>query len=517
MDRPTLHVLLLEDQLDWAAFLRRLLDAVEDVRFVLTHAASLAELCAKLERGTFDAILLDLCVEDSEGLDTFRRAKAAAPDVPIVVQSGLQGSDVAVAAVGLGAQDYILKDEVTARSLSRALLYAVERRRYQEALRVSEERYSLAMRAANAGLWDWDMKKGELHVSARWLTQLGLDGEDGRTLGPDVWATALVEEDRAAFGEAIKAHLEGRTDHFEVEYRIHTAAGTRWCLCRGLAMRDASGQPTRMAGSQSDITRQKRAEERLRHDALHDALTGLPNRTLFRDRLEHALHRIRRDPRKGFAVLFVDLDRFKMVNDSLGHAAGDELLRGVARRLTGLLRPGDTVARLGGDEFAVLLEDASATHDAEITAERLVEALSRPFDVESGEVIVGASVGISHSHAAYLRPEEMLRNADTALYHAKRRGGGHISMFEPQLHAQASERLSLEMDLRRALENDELLLSFQPIVSLADQEIQGFEALLRWNSPTRAWSAPMRSSRWPRTPASSSASATGSCGRPAPA
>ncbi|HET7784685.1 MAG TPA: PAS domain S-box protein, partial [Myxococcales bacterium] len=232
-----------------------------------------------------------------------------------------------------------------------------ERQKTAQALRESEERYALAAQGSNDGLWDWDLRKNRIFFSPRWKAQLGMDdGEIGAA--PDEWFDRVHPDDRARLRSDLGQHLEGRTPNLETELRLrHVDGSWRWMLVRGAAVRDASGKAYRLAGSQTDITDRKFAEEKLLHDALHDGLTGLPNRSLFLDRLSQAMAFSQRREDYRFAVLFLDLDRFKTVNDSLGHTRGDGLLVQVAKRLRAQARPGDTVARLGGDEFAVLLED----------------------------------------------------------------------------------------------------------------------------------------------------------------
>ncbi len=255
-------------------------------------------------------------------------------------------------------------------------------------------------------------------------------------------------------------------------------------LSRGIAVRNETGVPHRMAGSQSDVTDRKEAEARLLHDAFHDALTGLANRALFMDRLGHLIDRSRRRDDL-IAVLFIDLDRFKVVNDSLGHLVGDRLLIAIARRLEECLRPADTVARLGGDEFAILLDTIGEAGDATRIADRILQALQRPFQLENHEVFIGGSLGIAIGPTGYARPEDLLRDADIALYRAKAQGRGRYEVFDTAMHAQVVGLLELETDLRRAVERKEFRLLYQPIVSLATGRIVGFEALLRWPHPER--------------------------------
>lgn len=234
-----------------------------------------------------------------------------------------------------------------------------------------------------------------------------------------------------------------------------------------------------------DITERRRAEEQLLHDAFHDSLTGLPNRALFIDHLKLAVNHLRR--RKGylFAVLFIDLDRFKVINDSLGHMVGDKLLIATARRLESCLREGDTIARLGGDEFTILLDGIKDRGDAQRVAERVQELLAEPFDLAGRELFVTASVGIKYSGTDDEQPEDLLRDADTAMYCAKTFGKAQYQVFDAQMHTSALTNLQLESDLRRAIEREEFHVNYQPIVSLQSGRISGFEALVRWHHPER--------------------------------
>ncbi len=254
---------------------------------------------------------------------------------------------------------------------------------------------------------------------------------------------------------------------------------------RSLIPQIIDGTPVGRVWSFRDVTARTRAEKQLVHDAIHDALTGLPNRTLFMDRLEQALRRSKRHLDYSFALLFVDLDRFKLVNDSMGHIVGDELLVSIAQRIRNCIRPADTVARLGGDEFTVLLEDLGEPEDAVRAAERIESVVSTPMTLREKEIFTTVSIGIAVSAPHYARAEELLRDADIAMYRAKSMGRACHAMFHPGMHSRAVERLQLENDLRRALERDEIVLHYQPIVSLADTRILGFEALMRWNHPQR--------------------------------
>jgi diguanylate cyclase (GGDEF)-like protein/PAS domain S-box-containing protein len=363
------------------------------------------------------------------------------------------------------------------------------RKHAEVALRESEERYALAVQGANDGIWDWNLKSGKVYYSPRWKAMLGYRETEIEDVIEE-WFDRIHPEDVHWVKRNLKEHLDGLTSHFEQEYRVlHRDGGHRWILCRGLAVHDADGKTTRMAGSQTDLTAWKQVEEKLVHDALHDTLTGLPNRVLLMERLRHAIQLCQRSYSL-FAVLFLDLDRFKVINDSLGHMLGDRLLISIADRLSHCLRPSDTIARLGGDEFVVLLEDARDENAVTQIVKRIQQELSLPFNLEGHEVFTAASIGIAFGTKNYIRPEDLLRDADTAMYRAKEQGRGRYEVFNSGMHTHAVELLQIETDLRRALERQELLLHYQPIVSLRTQQIVGFETLLRWKHPKRGMISP---------------------------
>jgi diguanylate cyclase (GGDEF)-like protein/PAS domain S-box-containing protein len=359
-----------------------------------------------------------------------------------------------------------------------------------EALHESEERYAVAAQGANDGLWDWNLKNDRIHYSPRWKSMLGYEGDEVRDQ-PEEWLGRIHPDDQAQVRLDLEAHKGGASSHFESEHRIrHKDGGYLFVLSRGLVVRNPAGQAVRIAGSQTDITLRKRTEEQILHDALHDPLTGLPNRNLFLDRLGQAVARRRRHDDYHFAVLFLDLDRFKLVNDSLGHLAGDRLLVELAKRLSGCLRSEDTVARLGGDEFAILLDEIEDVRDATRVAERIREEQREPFSLDGHDVFSTASIGITLDDPRDRPPEELLRDADTAMYRAKGQGRDRHEIFDDAMHSRAVAVLKLETDLRRALERSELRLVYQPIVSLSTGRMVGAEALVRWEHPERGLLAP---------------------------
>jgi len=356
-----------------------------------------------------------------------------------------------------------------------------ERTHAEHELKRNEERLSLAAEGANDGLWEWDMRTQAFYVSARWKELVGLP-ESGTVAVADDWLGRIHPEDIAAVKQALEAHLAGTTSFFEQEHRLRHEDGTyRRFLCRGVAARRGGRRPGRVAGSLTDTTEQGTAQEQLRSAGFRDPLTGLCNRAVFVERLGRRLVEFKKQ--KGgdwFAALYLDLDRFKVVNDSLGHLVGDELLTAVSRRLEACLRDGDELARLGGDEFAILLNSIADPQQANAVAFRIQKALSDPFSIGGREVFTSASIGIAFASAHYNNPDEIMRDADVAMYHAKSRGKARHELFDADMHERARDRLGLENDLRHAINNNDFEVNYQPIVLLTTRRCVGFESLIRW-------------------------------------
>ncbi|HEU4451824.1 MAG TPA: PAS domain S-box protein, partial [Longimicrobium sp.] len=361
-----------------------------------------------------------------------------------------------------------------------------ERIRAEEALRESEERYRTLFEESRDAVYMSTVEGGLVSANQAFVEMFGYSQDDIR--GGRVEELYYDASDRERFRDEI--FRAGYVRDYEVRLRTR-GGGLRHCLVSATLRRGPDGTVAGFQGIIHDITARKHAEERLAYGALHDALTGLPNRALFVDRLSQALERVRRGGgERPFAVLFLDLDRFKVVNDSLGHGLGDQMLVALGERLKGAVRPGDTVGRFGGDEFTLLLDEIAGPLEATHAAERVLEALAAPFTLDRHEVFTSASVGVAVSTTGTEDPEELLRNADAALSRAKVLGKNRYEVFDRGMHAEAMERLRLETDLRRALERGEFVLHFQPVVKLATGRIAGFEALIRWRHPERGLVSP---------------------------
>jgi diguanylate cyclase (GGDEF)-like protein/PAS domain S-box-containing protein len=365
------------------------------------------------------------------------------------------------------------------------------RKEAEGVLRESQERYMLAIQGANDGLWDWDLLDNEIYYSPRWKAMLGYE-VDEISNSPNEWYKRVHPDDIDEMKRFMTSHFKGLLSHFESEHRmIHRDKSYRWVLTRGLVVRDKNGVPYRMAGSQTDITARKKAEEQLMLDALRDDLTGLPNRAYFLDKLDRVIERSKRRPSYNYAVLFLDLDRFKIINDSLGHALGDKLIVEIANLLRDCLRPGDTIARFGGDEFVILLDDIDSVRDAVEIADCIHEVLKPSIILLNHQIYTTASIGIVLGSGEYDTKEDVLRDADIAMYRAKFFGRARYALFDTEMRKSAIARLELENDLRHALDRDELELYYQPIIELDTNCLVGFEALLRWKHPEKGFVSPL--------------------------
>jgi diguanylate cyclase (GGDEF)-like protein/PAS domain S-box-containing protein len=369
-----------------------------------------------------------------------------------------------------------------------------DRRQTEDALRESEERFRQLAENIQDVFWLFSPETEQwLYVSPAYESIWG-ESCDRLYTHPYSWMERIHPQER----ELVENWVDRKwcREPSSLEYRLVGEGNEiRWIWHRTFPVKNSQGDVYRVVGIAEDISDRKFAQEQLLHDALHDALTGLPNRNLFMERVERALKRSDRHAEYLFAVLFLDLDRFKIVNDSLGHLVGDKLLISIARSLEKILRSSDTVARLGGDEFTILLEDIESYQDAVQIAERIRQTLCAPYQVEGHEVFSTVSIGIAMSSNGYTRPEQLLRDADLAMYRAKELGKSRYAIFDQAMHAPAVKLLKIENDLRRAIwaekpEYSEFLLYYQPLININTYELTGFEALVRWRHPYRGLLSP---------------------------
>jgi diguanylate cyclase (GGDEF)-like protein/PAS domain S-box-containing protein len=452
---------------------------------VLTAGDGL-EAFDEARRGRPLLVVSDVTMPRASGIDLCRmlRADPELQAVPVLLVSALRVDDASVVeGFEAGADDY-LEAPYDPMLLVAKVARLAERARSENVLRESEERfrllvegvrdYAIFMLDPEGRVASWNEGAERIkgytaeeitgHHCSRFYRE---EGEGSAR--PDDWLGAAAAEGR----------------HESEAWGVRKDGTRFWANVVTTALRDKAGRLRGFSMVTRDVTERKMAEERLLHDALHDGLTGLANRALFMDRLGHAVERARRHRDYAFAVFFLDLDRFKLINDSLGHLAGDRLLTEVGRRLKGCMRAGDTVARLGGDEFTILLDDTKDAGDALRMAERAQSRLALPFDLDGHEVFVSASVGIALSAMGYSRPDDILRDANTAMHGAKTLGKSAYKVFDATMHEHARAMLGLETDMRRAAGRGEYILHYQPIVSLETESLTGFEALVRWRHPRR--------------------------------
>lgn len=366
---------------------------------------------------------------------------------------------------------YILKP-FEERELHGHIEIALYKHGMEQRLKESEERYVLATEGANDGIWDWDLRTQRIYFSPRWKAMLGY-GESDIEEDPKEWFSRLHTADKAMVKQKLASHLDGQELQFECEYRILCKDGSyRWMFTRGMALRTPSGKAYRIAGSQTDVTERK----------VYDPITALPNRTLFLDRVENAIQRGQRDGESRFAVLVLNLDDFGVDVDGLG-ASRDAVLTLISRRFQQVSSYGDTVARLEEDGFGIVLADIDGAQDAARIAGAIHEALATPVEVNGQELYPRASIGIALGASGYSSAEEAVRDATTAMHRARLSGTSRSEIFDEEMRLRVADRIRWEADLRRAIEREELLVYFQPIVRLSDASIVGFEALVRWQHP----------------------------------
>lgn len=482
----TLRVLMVEDSEDDAAIIVRHLKRA-GYKVAARRVETETDMSLALDQENWDLIISDYRMPAFSTPAALALMQSKGLDLPFIMVSGTIGEDRAVSVMKAGAHDYIMKNNLArlVPAVERELKEAEERqrrKRAEQALRESDERLNLALKSAEVGTWAWDITSDRLVWDDYLYPLYGLT-KDRKIHRHSEFIALIHPQDRARVEHAVHEAL-AHNQEFDIEYRVIWPSGTVRCLTsRGRVLRGADGQPYRMSGVCWDITERKRLEERLIYQAGHDALTDLPNRSLIYDQLRQALMYARRYD-YSVAVLFLDLDRFKRVNDTLGHHAGDELLRAVAVRLNSCVRESDSVGRHGGDEFVIVLAGLQDVGDIQAVLQNIRQEFRRSFTIQGQELAITYSVGIAHFPVDGDNPDTLLRNADSAMYRAKEQGRNTSQFYSPDMNARAHELFTLETELSQAIHRDELCLYYQPQISLATRRVVAVEALMRWQRPS---------------------------------
>jgi diguanylate cyclase (GGDEF)-like protein/PAS domain S-box-containing protein len=473
-------VLLVKDSDPGAAQFDSMLRMAAPGEFDVARATTLADATAYLKTTTPDCTVVDLKLTDAEGVEIIESLAVLPSAVALIVLTGDKDDELAMSDILAGAIDYVPKGSLTGEMLARCIRQAILRTGFESSL-------AEAQSIARLGSWEMDVATNNIRWSRELYRLFGFRLNEKPTY--EALINRTHPDDREACLQAHRATLDGFTQ-FKVEHRVVLRGGTvRWVRARGRVELDGEGRPKRLCGTAQDITDQKTAEAALIHQAVHDPLSGLPNRLLLLDRLGQAIKRLARRPAT-VGVLHLDVDRFKLINDSLGHAAGDQLLLVLAARLATLIRPGDTLARLGGDEFVVLCDGLSGETEASLVAERICAAMTEPLTWDGGQVVVSLSAGIALATVASVDPDALMRDANAAMYRAKMEGRARTAIFAESMRAGAIGRLETEMALRRSIADGDLRVHYQPIVNLIDGRVVGHEALVRWQHPSRGLVAP---------------------------
>jgi diguanylate cyclase (GGDEF)-like protein/PAS domain S-box-containing protein len=487
-------ILLIQNDQRGASFVREALLHSSDGAFRVEWVRLCSEGVRRLEEDKLGghgpdaiaAVLVDLFLPDSRGIETFDRLFRLAPQIPILVLSASQDEEVANLAVQRGAQDYLLKARLDGYLLPKTLRSMVERAANAEALFEEKERAQVTLNSIGDAVISIDVGGRVVYLNAVAETMTGWSVHEaaGRPL-EEVFRIADAATRESAQNPMRLAILENKTVALASNCVLIRRDGTEAAIEDSAApIHDRRGQVTGAVMVFRDVSMTRALSLKMAHMAQHDSLTDLPNRTLLNDRLTQALALAHRH-QKMLALLFLDLDRFKGINDSLGHAIGDRLLQSVAERLLACVRSSDTVSRQGGDEFVILLAEVNQPADAAFTAEKILLALSMPHHIDQQELHLAASIGVVTYPNDGLEAKTLLSHADLAMYRAKDSGRNTYQFFEPDMNGYTADRQSLEAGLHRAIERHEFVLHYQPIMRLDSTELTGVEALVRWRHPQR--------------------------------
>jgi diguanylate cyclase (GGDEF)-like protein/PAS domain S-box-containing protein len=491
MKHDTLKVLLIEDDEDDYVLTSELLSDVKGAEYEITWVPKYADGLAAILAEHHDVCLIDYRLGEGTGIELLREAIAAGCRVPMILLTGQGDKETDIEATESGAADYLVKGAIESATLERAIRYAMAHGQTLETLRESETRFRSVVESANDAIILMDGRGQIISWNRAAQTIFGYSEDEILHRFVSVLFPASYSIHLSQNGDCDPLISSGllHPGSFTTELNGLKKDGAEFPLEISLSSWETA-EGCFYSGIVRDVTERKSLEDQLTHQALHDPLTKLANRVLFRDRVEHALVRAKRKNAR-VAVLFLDLDNFKSVNDSLGHAAGDELLVSVTERLQACLRSSDTPARFGGDEFAVLVEEIDHTEGAVFIAERIRSVLAAPFSISGKDIFVGISIGIATTVTAEESPEELLRNADVAMYMSKSKGKDRYTVFESEMHEAITKRLRLEDDMRAAIDRQEFEVFYQPIVDLQSERIMGMEALVRWNHPVHGLIPPL--------------------------
>jgi len=492
MNKKSIKVLLLvEDNPGDVRLLREMFKEQSSHHTELTQVASMGQAEKHLAGSAVDIILLDLGLPDTQGIESIRRARAVAPHVPVVVLTSLDDESMAAQALQEGVQDYLIKGQIDARGLVRALRYAVERKSMQEELFGEKERAQVTLNSIGDAVICTDISGNITFLNLVALRMTGWSREEaaGRPM-IEVFRVLDAASRKATPNPMEMAVRQNRIMHLPSNCILIKRDGCEIPIEDSVApIHDRQGQATGAVIVFRDVSSTQTMAMQMAHSAHHDFLTGLPNRKLLNDRVSQAIALALRNTKK-VAVLFLDLDGFKHINDSLGHSIGDRLLQAIAKRLVESVRGSDTVSRQGGDEFVVLLSEVEGLESVAATVRRLLQVGTEPHDIDQHDLHVTACVGVSIYPDDGLDAETLIKNADTAMYQAKENGRQSYQFFKPAMNVRAVERQSIEGSLRRALERQEFAVHYQPKINLRTGEISGAEALIRWTHPTRGSVSP---------------------------